>query len=674
MSKETFDPTRFNHSSNEPFASVLEKNISRRDVLKTGGAMAALSMFGSFALSGCGGSSNAASSDDTGARNITLGFDSIPGSKTDAITVAAGYSAQILAPWGTPLNSQASEWQTDGTNTSWDQANSVGMHHDGMHFFPIDGSSTDGLLCINHEYIDRDALHYEGSVRNSELVRKEMNAHGVTVVRVTLIDGNWEVIKDDAHNRRFTAATTMDITGPMAMKAALVTAFSPAGDKTRGTLNNCGNGYTPWGTYLTCEENWPGYFVADEATMTEDQKRIGISALDGGRYNWHDQAGNADEVQGEFSRFNLTPTAADASEDYRNEANGYGYIVEIDPYDPESSATKRTALGRFRHEGCSYGKLEAGKPVVFYSGHDSRFEYLYKFVSSAMWNLADADRTDRLAVGSKYMDAGVLCVARFDADGNGTWLPLDLNSPTADGNATLGDTFNTQAEIILNTAGAADLVGATPMDRPEWTAVDPITGTVYLTLTNNTRRTESTNAANPRLDNAFGHIIRWDDIADSNSFEWDIFVFGSSQDGDEETNISGLEELNQFASPDGLVFDDRGIMWIQTDNGADAVENYTNDQMLAIVPSQLVDADGKQEVISASNQAELKRFFVGPNDCEVTGLALTPDQKNFFVNIQHPSNWPFSTNAAEETPDGTNVRARASTVVIVKDDNGEIGV
>ena len=669
MSKETFDPTRYNNSSNEPFSSVLEKQISRRELLKGGAAFAALTMFSSFGLSGCGGSDNGDSSE-----KLSLGFDSIAGSKTNAVTVAAGYSAQILAPWGTPLNSLADEWKDDGTNTAWDQANSVGMHHDGMRFFPIDGSSTDGLLCINHEYIDRDALHYDGAIRDSELVRKEINAHGISVVRVQLIDGSWQVIKDDAHNRRFTAATEMDVAGPLAMTAALITPFSPSGDKARGTLNNCGNGYTPWGTYLTCEENWPGYFVADEATMTDDQKRIGVSSLDSGRYNWHDQAGNPDEVQGEFSRFNVTPAGVSALEDYRNEANGHGYIVEIDPYNPDSLAVKRTALGRFRHEGCAFSKLEAGKPITFYSGHDARFEYIYKFESNALWDPADADRTDRLAVGAKYMDAGTLYVARFDADGKGVWLALDVDSVTTDGTTTLGDVFGTEADIILNTAGAADLLGATPMDRPEWTAVDPVSGTVYLTLTNNTRRTESTNDANPRLNNAFGHIIRWDEVADSNAFDWDIFVFGSPQDGDAETNRSGLGELNQFASPDGLAFDDRGIMWIQTDNGADAVEDYTNDQMLAVIPSNLVDSDGNQEVLSTNNQAELRRFFVGPNDCEVTGLALTPDQKNFFVNIQHPGNWPYSSNAAEETPTGTTVRPRASTVVLVKDDNGEIGV
>lgn len=673
MSKETFDPTKYNRSENEPFSSVLEKKLTRREVLKGGAAMAALGMFGTFGLTGCGGDSNNNNSGGGSSSGLKLGFDSIAGSRTDAVTVASGYTAHVLAPWGTPLNSQAAAWKNDGTNTAADQANSVGMHHDGMHFFPLNDSSTDGLLCINHEYIDKNALHFDGAIRDPELVRKEINAHGISVVRIKLTDGQWDVVTNDSHNRRFTGATEMAIAGPLAMNAALITPYAPSGDKARGTLNNCGNGHTPWGTYLTCEENWPNYFVAEEATMTEDQKRIGLSTLaDGNRYNWHDQAGAASEEAGEFIRFNVTPSGANALDDYRNEANGYGYIVEIDPYDPSSVATKRTAMGRFRHEGCVYGKLEEGKPLIFYSGHDARFEYLYRFVSDAAWDPADANTTNRLATGAKYLDNGTLYVARFDAEGKGEWIPLTPEASTKDGSSTLGAEMGSQAEIILNTAGAADLVGATPMDRPEWTAVDPVNGTVYLTLTNNTRRTEA-NIANPRVDNPFGHIIRWDETGDT-TFDWDIFVFGSPADGDADTNRSGLSELNQFASPDGLLFDPRGIMWVQTDNGADEVEEYTNDQMLAIIPSNLTDTSGKQVVLSAANQAELRRFFVGPNDCEVTGVAYTPDYTNFFANIQHPGNWPVSGNAAEVTPNGTTVRPRAATVVFRKEDGGEVGV
>ena len=676
MSKATHDGTVYNKSNNEAFSEVLDKHISRRSMLKTGLGAAGFSLFSGIGLTGCFSSSD---TKPDPIPKLTLGFDSIAGAKKDAVVIANGYSAQVLAPWGTPLNDMAQEWQSDGSNTALDQANSVGQNHDGMYFYPLNESSTDGLLCINHEYIQQAALHPDGAsvdptsgLRNSaEEIRKEINAHGISVVRVQLMDGSWQVIKNDEHNRRFTAASEMMIAGPLSGHAELVTPFSPTGERTRGTSNNCGNGFTPWGTYLTCEENWPGYFV-NKGELTEQQQRIGISTS-GGRYGWEDLAGDESEQESEFARFNITPTGNTSREDYRNEANGYGFIVEIDPHDPQSVAVKRTALGRFRHEGCAYGKVEEGKPIAFYSGHDARFEYIYKFVSEALWDPADADRSDRLTVGAKYMDKGILYVARFSEDGIGHWLALTLDGETKAG-GTLGDHFDSLAEIILNTAGAADLVGATPMDRPEWTTVDPISGTVYLTLTNNTKRDE-VNVANPRVNNKFGHIIRWNDSQDSNEFSWDIFVFGAPSDGADDINMSGLTESNEFACPDGLAFDARGILWVQTDNsGAMEVKDKTNDQMLAVIPTNLVDASGEADIIHADNQNELRRFFVGPNGSEITGLTFTADQKNCFLNVQHPGNWPYSMDATAETPQGETVRPRSATVIIRKDDGGEIGV
>ncbi|WP_305370282.1 PhoX family protein [Photobacterium leiognathi] len=682
MSKETFDPTRYNTSNNKTFEDVLQANLQRRSILKGSLCVSAMTALGAFGLAGCSSSS---STEGTTAKvadrsQAVLNFDSIPGSLTDAVSIPSGYTAQVLVPWGTPLNANGNVWKNDGTNDSTDQLNALGMHHDGMHFFPLNKASTDGLLCINHEYIDQQALHPnwdKDAERAKEArtdideIRKEINAHGISVVRIQLKDNQWKLIDNDPLNRRYTGATVMDLSGPLAHSELTVTRFSPDGSQARGTLNNCGNGYTPWGTYLTCEENWPGYFTNTDK-RTDEQDRIGVSNTQG-RYKWETLAGHNEERLDEFARFNLAPTGSSSLDDYRNEANGHGYIVEIDPYTKNSRAKKRTALGRFRHEGCTFGKLEEGKPVVFYSGHDSRFEYLYKFESTALWDPADASPSNRLLAGDKYMDEGTLYVARFNEDSTGTWLPLTLDSITTSGNR-LASHFNSLAEIIINTAGAADLVGATPMDRPEWAAVDPYTGSVYLTLTNNTKRKDSTNPANPRLNNKFGHIIRWDEGEKTTEFDWDIFVFGSPSNGDEQTNRSGLTDLNQFASPDGLAFDQRGIMWIQTDNGADEVEEYTNDQMLAVVPSQLLDDDDNQTVIASSNQAELKRFFVGPNGCEVTGFTISPDYTSLFVNIQHPSNWPYSDNAVEATPNGTEVRPRSSTVVIRREDGGEIGV
>ncbi|NLS12086.1 PhoX family phosphatase [Vibrio sp. SM6] len=682
MSKETFDPTRYNQSGNTPFEQVLEASLSRRSILKGGVGIGALTAFGSFGLAGCNSSSSVTGEAAQSTARASLNFKSIAGSLTDAVVVPPGYQAQVLVPWGSPLNAAADAWKEDGTNSADDQLNALGMHHDGLHFFPLNGSSDDGLLCINHEYIDVNALHANGPTVNNGMrtivdeVRKEINAHGVSVVRIQLTGNRWQMVESDPLNRRYTGASVMDVSGPLAYSHHLVTAFSDDGSQARGTLNNCGNGYTPWGTYLTCEENWPGYFV-NTGTQTTEQQRIGLDD-EKTRYLWETLAGHQEERLDEFSRFNVTPRGATARDDYRNEANGHGYIVEIDPYTANSRAKKRTALGRFRHEGCTFGKLTVGQPVVFYSGHDSRFEYLYKFVSEQNWQAEDADTVNRLAMGDKYMDSGTLYVALFNDDSSGAWLPLTLESPTRTDGAldggTLADHFSSLDDIILNTAGAADLVGATPMDRPEWCSVDPFTGSVYLTLTNNTKRTDSTNPANPRLNNKFGHVIRWDEGASAEVFTWDIFVFGSPANGDAETNRSGLTEWNQFASPDGLAFDPRGILWIQTDNGADEVEEYTNDQMLAVVPSSLRDADGKAQTINAENQAELRRFFVGPNGCEVTGFTISPDYKSLFINIQHPSNWPYNEDATQATPEGESVRPRAATVVIRREDGGEIGV
>jgi secreted PhoX family phosphatase len=685
MSKATFDPTRYNPTSSKPFSTLLEGEITRRRILKRGCGMAALSVFSGLGLSACSGSDDPAMQQGSAGQGLAtrLGFDSIAGARLDAAVVPDGYTAQVLAPWGTPLNSLANPWRDDGSNTSVDQLNAVGMHHDGMHFFPIDGSATDGLLCINHEYIDVNALHSAGPTIDevtgrrvsAEEVRKEINAHGVSVVRIRLLGDQWEVIQDDPRNRRFTAATEMAISGPLAGSSLLATAYAPGGDRVRGTLNNCGNGYTPWGTYLTCEENWPGYF-SNSAEQTLEQQRIGISSGET-RYGWETVAGDASEQNDEFARFDVSATGSDASMDYRNEANGHGYITEIDPYNGQSMAIKRTAMGRYRHECCVFGELSEGEPVVLYSGHDSRFEYIYKFVSTAAWDPADSSPVDRLATGSKYLDHGVLYAARFNEDGVGEWLALTLESPSEDG-ATLGENFTDLAAIILNTPGAADLLGATPMDRPEWISVSPVDGAVYVTLTNNTLRTGETpesdvNPANPRLNNEFGHIIRWVESAD-NQFIWDIFLFGAPAAGDIDINLSGLTDLNQFSSPDGMAFDPRGILWVQTDNGAEGFAEETNNQMLAVIPSALMDEDGNPDVINPNNQSELRRFFVGPNGCEVTGVAFTDDYQNFFINVQHPSNWPRSVDATLATEEGVFLRPRSGTVAIRRVDGGPVGV
>lgn len=711
MSKEIEDHRLFNHSSNQPFAEVLAKHVSRRDVMRGGLGLAATSMLG------FGGAAQALASSGAAKTPLTLAFEAVKGSLTDAVVVPEGYTAQVLVPWGTPL-SAGETWQSDQPMTPERQAMSVGMNHDGMDAFPLDedNASQRFVLALNNEYIEQDALwapqggptNADGGQRPADESRTEINAHGVTIVEVAEdADGHWAHVPGSAYNRRLTSATVMDLTGPVAGSDYVKTRFSTTGQQTRGTNNNCGHGVTPWGTYIACEENWPDIFV-NRGERFQDDARIGIPT-DKSRYGWDTSAGDVSEQNDEFARFDITPRGERAEDDYRNEARTFGYQVEVDPYSG-ARAIKRTALGRFRHEGCWLGKLEAGQPVVYYSGHDARNEYVYKYVSDVAWDPADANRPgenyDRLTIGNKYLDNGTLYVARFHADGSGEWLPLTPNAQTQDGRtlaAALGLAENDVAGIIINTCDAADFMGATPMDRPEWAAVDPASGDVYLTLTNNTKRTEDdasptftnagdgieqlgvgydtapTNASNPRANNQAGHVIRWRESRLPNAFTWEVFVFGAA--ANDADNLSGLTEMNQFASPDGLWFDERengqGILWIQTDNGYGGVTEYTNDQLLAVVPNGLDELQGTGPVVNSSNQQQLKRFAVGPNGCEVTGIFATPDKTALFINIQHPGNWPA--DGSELVQDATvaasgQVRPRASTVVIQKRDGGPIGV
>ncbi|GEN26521.1 dTDP-D-glucose 4,6-dehydratase [Halovibrio variabilis] len=711
MSKEIEDHRLFNQSGNQPFAEVLARHVSRRDVMRGGLSVAAASML-SF-----GGAAQALASNGSQKTPLTLAFEAVNGSRTDAVVVPEGYMAQVLVPWGTPL-SAGDSWQPDQPMTAERQAASVGMHHDGMDAFPLDTDSASRrfILALNNEYIDQAALwapqggptNADEGERPAEESRTEINAHGVTIVEVEKdASGQWAHVPGSRYNRRFTSATAMDLAGPVAGSDYVKTRFSPAGTQTRGTNNNCGHGITPWGTYIACEENWPNVFV-HTGERFQDDARIGIPT-ERGRYAWETSAGDASEENDEFARFNITPRGERAEDDYRNEARTFGYQVEIDPYS-DALAVKRTALGRFRHEGCWLGKLEAGQPIVYYSGHDARNEYVYKYVSDAAWDPADANRPgeryDRLAIGNKYMDNGTLYAARFHADGSGEWLPLTPDAQTRDGRtlaAALGLAENDLAGVIINTCDAADLMGATPMDRPEWATVDPASGEVYLTLTNNSQRSDSdseptftndgdevaqvgvgyetapTNAANPRANNGAGHIVRWRESRLPNAFSWEVFVFGAAADDAE--NLSGLTEMNQFASPDGLWFDERGdgqgILWIETDNGYEGVAEYTNDQVLAVVPGALDAISGTGPVVNNSNQQQLKRFAVGPNGCEVTGIFTTPDKTALFINIQHPSNWPADGSALiQDATVATSgqVRPRASTVVIQKRDGGPVGV
>ncbi|MGH8354192.1 MAG: PhoX family protein [Pseudomonas sp.] len=640
-----------NQSSN-PHLNDLIANLGRRQVLAGGAALGAMAFLG-VALPAAAAEPAAAGPGASLKRRSRLPFTPVAATRADTITVPQGYKATPFIPWGTPITGRYPAFLDDASNSAQDQAEQVGMHHDGMHFFPIDAQrsygrghrSDHGLLVLNHEYVDAPLLHPNGPTLvsgkrvNADEVRKEINAHGVSVVEIRRnVRGAWEVLPS-ARNRRITAATPMQISGPARGHALLRTRYSPDGTATRGTQNNCSNGFTPWGTYLTCEENWAGYFASRDADLPRELKRYGLRSSS--RFGWDTLPGD------EFERFDATRKSAETSGDYRNEPNHFGWIVEIDPFNPDSVPVKHTALGRFAHEGLIFAPVKPGKPVVCYSGDDSQNEYIYKYVSR------DKHRPGRS--DGRLLDEGTLYVARFNADGSGNWLPLDLADAAFQAAcATAGVSFADQGEVLINTRLAADIVGATKMDRPEWGAVHPDTGEVYFTLTNNNSRT-TTDAANPRPANAYGHIIRWKEEGRGHAgtrFTWNLFLLAGPQADSRGPNGAPLDASNILASPDGLWFDDEGRLWIQTDMSGSQLSGgpFGNNQMLVADP----------------RTGEMKRFLVGPLGAEVTGIAATPDFRTLFVNIQHPGEGSTPSNLLSTWPDGPGKRPRSSTVFVTR--------
>lgn len=680
-----------NESGNKPFAEVLEANVRRRSVIRGGLAGAAAFLGGTAAASAAAaqgrppaqrptpspappqapptnptpvppapptsgrppaqrpGATPVATPvppqpappvtptppPTTPASGLLGNFTAIPTTTADAATVPPEYSAYAIVPWGDPINPSGPAFKQDASNTAEEQEQQLGMGHDGMYYFPLGAGaagSQSGLLAINHEYTVGKQLFPDGRDNwTAEKTRKEQAGHGMSVVQVGMDgSGSWSHVESD-YARRIHVNTPCQFGGPATGHRLLKTAADPAGTTPVGILNQCGNGYTPWGTYLTTEENFNGYFWEETegaaAGISDEQAamnaRYGVAGQGFG-YLW--------ATTDDRFRADLTP----------QEPNRFGWMVEVDPYAPNSAPMKRTAMGRFKHEGAAFATSRRGQAVV-YMGDDQRFDYIYKFVGANSW------RRD-LSRGVSPLDEGTLYVARFDEGGTGAWLPLVHGM----GPLTAANGFADQGEVLIKARMAADALGATPMDRPEWTAVHPFSGDVYCTLTNNSRRTEP-NAANPRFPNPWGHIIRWSerDHADT-TFEWDIYLFAGPGDGVDGSTVDAEDMLG---SPDGLWIDDDGRMWIQTDGGQ---PDGSNNQML------VGDAD----------TGELKRFFVGPVDCEVTGVTVTPDGTTMFINIQHPGDGGPAENPTETSnwPDGPGAgRPRPATVVIRRNDGGVIG-
>jgi secreted PhoX family phosphatase len=638
----------------------------------------------------------------------TIGFAPIAPNTlpmVDAVSVPAGYTARTVVAWGDLLGTGAA-WDVTQPMDEATQSKSYGAHTDGMHYFPFPGAlgNTRGLLVSNSEYVDPALLNgiapasaYLTAPLTLAMVRAQQAAHGLNVVEVQKQGGEWKVRRPSAYNRRVTGNTPCDVSGSAAGHALLRTDADPSGRKVLGTLNNCANGYTPWGTYLTCEENFNGYFGAAAASiaaqpLSSHERRYGFSAAGFG-YRWHE---------------------ADARFDLRapgnvNEGNRFGWVVEVDPFNPRATPVKRTAMGRFKHESAALA-LGSDNRVAYYMGDDERNEYVYKFVCAKQFNPVN------MAANRSLLDEGTLYVARFNADGSGVWLPLvwGQNSLTPENG------FADQGEVLVKTRQAADRLGATMMDRPEWTAVHPETLEVYLTLTNNSRRgntpasanridgsspAASTNppvdAANPRPDNDYGHILRWRENGGSvaaTAFEWDVFI----QCGDKQVsgtaktlpasyskdNLAGIDPADpqagkklyagdivgdDFGAPDGLWFDREGRLWVQTDQPGDAQGDWVN-------------IGGNAMLCVDTLTREVKRFLTGPKNCEVTGVAGTPDGKTLFVGIQHPgedwsngftdrSTWPDSGVNGPTAYSGlpSVYKPRSGILAVTRDDGGVVG-
>jgi secreted PhoX family phosphatase len=712
-----------NGSSNRTFGSVLEERMSRRALLRGAAGSAALAVFGGLGVSVAG----ADNGHGRRRRHLELGFAAVAKNRNDLVSIPAGYRHRVLYRLGDPIAAGIPDYRNDGTDDPASFEYRAGDHHDGMSYFGLGprgrrdpNSAERGLLCINHEAITPAYLHpagptIVGGVRtNAEEVLREFYVHGISVIEVRKGGAGWEYRRTSRFNRRIHTLTDMELRGPAAHTPYMITKYSTNGSRTRGTINNCANGETPWGTYLTCEENWAGYFrrIASTDNPNRTPKELASFARYGvagnGRELWATVTPDTpDDLYGRWNAMKLG-VSSDGSDDYRNVANTFGWVVEIDPFDPQSTPRKRTALGRMAHEGAWLGPVKTGKPLVWYMGCDARNEYIYKYVSTRAWNPRDADRG--LAAGDRYLDDGKLYAARFGADGSGEWLELTfgVNSITP---ANPAYAFADQADVLINARLAADAAGATKMDRPEWGAVDPRNGEVYMTLTNtnaSSRPIDKVDAANPRFyndrrttgqdqkGNPNGHIIRLaedGDRADATSFRWDVFLFGARASADPaNVNLSGLTEANDFSSPDGLWFScaKPGLLWIQTDDGA--YTDVTNCMMLAALPGEV--GDGEPRTVSnvddaasstvdtyvgkAPGERNLRRFLVGPKECEITGITETPDGKTIFVNIQHPGEDTapdFSTGVfGSHWPEGGLSRPRSATIVITREDGGTIAL
>ncbi|MCE7536275.1 PhoX family protein [Aliivibrio fischeri] len=568
--------------------------------------------------------------------NALLNFEAIPTSTSDSIVLPKGYSWNTLMSWGDPIFANAPKFNPNGKQDSKAQALQFGDNTDGMSVFPLSNDRV--ILAVNNEYTNYEFLFaHQGKEMTADDVAKAQAAVGITIVEIVKKNGQWMMDSAGKANRRITANTEMEVTGPAAGHDLLKTKADPTGKKVLGTFNNCANGETPWGTYLTCEENFNDFFGSEQnAELTPDDKRYGIKA-EQSDYQWH----NFDD------RFDVAKNP--------NEPNRFGWVVEIDPNDPTSTPLKRTALGRFKHENAALVVNDDGH-VVVYLGDDERGEHLYKFVSKDKYQEGN-NRANR-----NLLEEGTLYVAKFamkddKLEGDGQWLELTYGK----NGLTRENGFNSQAEVMIFARRAATQVGATTMDRPEWVAVHPDKKHVFCTLTNNKYRGvkegQDVDGVNPRAENHYGQIVRWaptNTNHGSDTFQWDLYVIAGNPTVHKDSLYAGSDNINKdnmFNSPDGIGFDKAGRLWIQTDG------NYSN-------KGDFAGQGNNQMLCGDPNTGEVRRFLTGPIGCEITGLTFSEDQKTMFVGVQHPSG---------HFPQGGNSKPRSTIVMITKDNGGVIG-
>ncbi|RWK57398.1 PhoX family phosphatase [Mesorhizobium sp.] len=584
-------------------------------------------------------------------------FDEVEAGVDDKHRVAAGYDADVLLRWGDPLFADSPDFDPTKQSAAA-QERQFGYNNDYVGFIPIDGSAEHGLLVVNHEYTNPHLMFpglvtiVDGEAKQAPLSKEQVDieiaAHGGTIVEIRKVSGKWQVVRDGKLNRRITANTEMALSGPVAGHDRVKTSADPTGTKVFGSVNNCAGGVTPWGTYIMAEENIHGYFsgeLQEGHKEAANYKRMGIPE---GSYEW----------AAHYDRFDIGKEP--------NEPNRFGWVVEVDVNDPTSVPRKRTAMGRFKHEGAESTVAKDGR-VVFYQGDDERFDYVYKFVTAGKFNAEDR------AANMDLLDDGTLYVAKFAEDGTLEWLPLVHGQ----GPLTAENGFAGQADVLIGTRLAADLLGATKMDRPEDIQPNPTTGKVYVMLTNNSKRkAEQVDAANPRAENAFGHIIEI--VEDGGDFtatkgKWEIMLkCGDPSVAEVGATFSTATTANGwFGMPDNCAIDAAGRLWVSTDGQGPKATGRTDGLWT-------VDTEGEARATS-------KLFFRVPIGAELCGPLFTPDDQTAFVAVQHPADggedWEaFGRPSYYEDPSTRwpdfkpDMPVRPSVVAITKQGGGKIAV